>query len=69
MDENRPWIMDAQVVLPGIFPPTGSRVRVPAPGGGYNVTWTMGEARTVGGVIKIKCVGVGYVPAILVQKK
>ena len=49
-----------QTVLP-IFPSPGSRVRVPAPGGGYNVTWTMGEARTVGGEIVIRCAGEGDV--------
>jgi hypothetical protein len=48
-----------------IFPRPGSRVRVPAEGGGYVRTWTMGEARDDGGRIVIKCVGAGDV---LVQK-
>lgn len=56
-----------QCVLP-IFPPTGSRVRVPAPVGGYVVTWTMGEARTVGGDIVIRCAGEGDVNAAKVRK-
>lgn len=49
-----------QTVLP-IFSPAGSRVRVPAPGGGYNVTWTVGEARTVDGEIVIRCAREGEV--------
>ena len=57
-----PQITLTQTVLP-IFPPPGSLVRVPAEGGGYVVTWTMGEAKTVGGVIVIRCVGAGNVRA------
>lgn len=51
-----------RLTLP-IFPDPGSRVRVPAPGGGYNVTWTMTEARDLGQGLRIKCVGVGEVEA------
>ena len=50
-----------QTILPNLFPPPGSRVRVPALGGGYHVTWTMGEARTVSGEIVIRCAGEGEV--------
>lgn len=63
-------VTSEQTVLP-IYPPPGSRVRVPADGGGYVVTWTMGPAETVGGVIVIRCVGAGemtpYIPSFYRQ--
>lgn len=46
-----------------IFPAPGSRVKIPAPAGGYHLTWTMTEAREVDGRLCIKCVGAGEVPA------
>lgn len=66
MDEGLPRIVDAQLTLP-IFPTPGSRVRIPAPVGGYHVTWTMTEAREVDGVLKIRCAGAGWVPAAKVR--
>ncbi len=58
----------AQTVLP-VFPPPGSRVSVPDPDtGGRLRTWTMSEARTVDGVIVIRCVGAGNVKVQEVRK-
>lgn len=54
-----------RIPLP-IFPAPGSRVRVPDPEsrtGATMATWTMTEARDVDGVMRIKCVGAGEVPA------
>jgi len=45
-----------------IFPAPGSRVRVPAEGGGYVKTFA-GEVREVGGKLVIHCAGCGDVPA------
>lgn len=55
-------VIREQTVLPNLFPPPGSRVSVPDPdSGGRLRTWTMGEARTVGGDIVIRCVWAGDV--------
>lgn len=60
--------MLTQTVLP-IFLPPGSRVSVPDPDtGGRLQTWTMGEARTVGGDIVIRCVWAGDVKVQEVRK-
>ena len=56
-----------RVALP-IFPAPGSRVRIPAPVGGYHVTWTMTEAREVDGRLCIKCGGWGGGNAAKVRK-
>lgn len=53
--------MQTRLPLP-IFPRPGSRVRVPAEGGGYIKTFA-GEVREVDGKLVIKCAGVGDVPA------
>ena len=45
-----------------IFPAPGSRVRVPAKGGGYTKTFS-GDVREVDGKLVIHCAGCGDVPA------
>lgn len=52
--------------LPHIFPVPGSRVRVPAKGGGYIKTFA-GDVREVDGKLVIHCAGCGDVPAGMVK--